>query len=72
MSVRVRGANNPIRILVSNGKSSKSKANLSGSYARSTPLIGSQTTPLSKRTQTSRSETLITEPTAPVPTMGTA
>jgi hypothetical protein len=29
MSVRVRGPNSPIRILVSNGRSSKSKANLS-------------------------------------------
>ena len=29
MHVRVRGANSPIRILVSNVKSSKSKANLS-------------------------------------------
>jgi hypothetical protein len=29
MSVRVGGANSPIRILVSNVKSSKSKANLS-------------------------------------------
>jgi hypothetical protein len=28
MSVKVRGANSPIRILLSNGKSSKSKANL--------------------------------------------
>ena len=28
MSVRIRGANNPIRILVSNVKSSKSKSNL--------------------------------------------
>jgi hypothetical protein len=65
MSVRVRGANSPTRILVSNEKSSKSKANLSARYARSTSLIGSRTTPLSKRTQTSQPETLITEPTAP-------
>jgi hypothetical protein len=65
MSVKLRRANSPIRTLVSNGKSSKSKANLSGRYTRSTSLIGSRTTPLSKRTQTSQSETLITEPTAP-------
>jgi hypothetical protein len=71
MSVRVGGANSPIRILVSNVKSSKSKANLSWSlsqskdYARSTSLIGSRTTPLSKRTQTSQSETRTTEPMAP-------
>ena len=34
-------------------------------YARSTSLIGSRTSPLSKRTQTSHSQTLITEPMAP-------
>jgi hypothetical protein len=33
MSVMVRGANNPVGIVVSNGKSSKSKANLSARYA---------------------------------------
>jgi hypothetical protein len=59
MNVRVSGANSPIRILVANGRSSKSN------QTSSTSLIGSRTTPLSKRTQTSQSETLVTEPIEP-------
>ena len=54
MSVRVRGANSPIRILVSNVKSSKSKANLFYLTLRK------PNHPLSKRTHTSQSETLVT------------